>query len=78
MERPLESGQELNNKVKLILVAITSFILGVVVTNRLNQFSTKGPILTSRQKELQVIAIEAEKRPFFSVQAPVGKSDVHD
>lgn len=73
--RQLENGQELSNNLKLIVVAITSFTIGVVATNYFNQSGITDPVLTPRQKELQAIAIEAEKRPFFSVEAPVGKTD---
>ena len=77
-ERRLESGQGLNNNLKIIAVALTSFILGVVATNYFNSSSLVDPVLTPRQKELQAIAIEAEKRPFFPVAAPMGKADFQE
>ena len=74
MVRLLESGQELNHNFKVYIVAVASFTIGVVATNYYNQSSLADRKLTPRQKELQVIAIEAEKRPFFPVAAPLGNA----
>lgn len=76
--KQLESGQALNSKIKLFATIAISFVVGFVSANYLNKQMTKDPALTPRQKELQAIAIEAEKRPFFSVEAPVGKADLQD
>jgi len=76
--RLLENGQALSNNLKLVIVAITSFTIGVLATNYFNQSGITDPVLTPRQKELQAIAIEAEKRPFFPVEAPVGKADLQE
>lgn len=54
---------------------MTSFALGVIATIVYQSSNIADPVLTPRQKELQKIAIEAEKSPFFPIQAPVGKTD---
>jgi hypothetical protein len=71
--RQLENGQALNNKFKIIIVATVSFFLGVVATSLFNRSDLADPVLTPRQKELQEIAIEAEKRPFFPAVSPIGR-----
>lgn len=54
-------------------MATISFTLGVVATSLFNRSELADPVLTPRQKELQEIAIEAEKRPFFPTASPVGR-----
>lgn len=46
-------------------MAAISFTMGVVATSLFNRSDLADPVLTPRQKELQVIAVEAERRPFF-------------
>jgi hypothetical protein len=74
----LENGPELNSNLKLVIVAGISFAIGVLATNSFNRSDLTDPVLTSRQKELQEIAIEAEHRPFFPVASPVGKKSVNE
>ena len=76
--RLLGIGQELNNKFKIVIVSISSFICGVIATILFNHSRISNLTLTPRQKELQAIAIEAEKRPFFPLAAPVGKADFQE
>lgn len=59
-------------------MAAVSFTIGVVATNSLNRSDLTDPVLTPRQKELQKIAIVAERTPFFSVASPVGKEFVQE
>ena len=58
-------------------MAAISFTIGVVATNYFNHSGLVDPVLTPRQKELQAIAIEAEKRPFFPQALPVGSQSTH-
>lgn len=66
-----ESGQGLNNNLKLIIVAGASFLFGVAATYTYQSSELSNPVLTPRQKELQKIAIEAERRPFFPAPIPL-------
>jgi hypothetical protein len=54
----------LNNNLKIFIVAILFFGLGVWVTKYLSPDNFEAAV-TPRQKELQKIAIEAQHRPFF-------------
>lgn len=69
-----ESGQGLNNNLKLIIVAVASFSIGVAATYTYQSSELSDPVLTPRQKELQEIAIQAERTPFFPAAGPVGKA----